>query len=143
MYVTLRRPRMTMLKAAVSVHFFRHGPEAQSVFVTFASAFLVKVGCAPSFPMPYAHDLASSCSRDLRATSRRTRAWKYAPSCKRSSIFWGRPKWRSTTAMDLNCTPVSWKNSWQGRWLGWIHCHQRRPTPRPYLVNAGPQGPLQ
>lgn len=35
--------KTTVLNVTVSVHFFRHGPEAQSVFVTFASAFLVKV----------------------------------------------------------------------------------------------------
>ena len=37
-----------VLNIAVSVHFFRHGPEAHSVFVTFASAFLVKVGFSAS-----------------------------------------------------------------------------------------------
>jgi hypothetical protein len=31
-----------LINMARIVHYFRHGPEAQSVFVTFASAFLVK-----------------------------------------------------------------------------------------------------
>lgn len=96
--------------------YFRHGVEAQSVFVTFASAFLVKVNNIRLLSWTPAH-WPSQCScynQNSLLTSPRINVLISKPMLKASLIFL--LKLPSTIDMARSSILASWRNCWRDLW---------------------------
>lgn len=110
------------------IHFWRYGPEAQSVFVTFAAAFLVKVKRSFTLTEICANLMVfSSCNQNLLHACPLKSGQIYASACSLSLTSLHHRQLPSMRNTYPNSTLDSSQNSWLNQWLSMI-THHRQAT---------------